>query len=175
MQKDGTTGALSPLPFVSLLANCTVWSLYGALVGDPTVLVPNLSGALFGAYYTREFLKYSPTTPLAVLAAGAGVVAASVGAAATMSAASAAPLIGYLGCTLAVVLMASPLAVMATVIRERSTAAMPFATSLVRSPLTLNSRWLASMFGSFIASRHRGAKILAPELEPSPSERKWRC
>lgn len=33
---DGTTGSLSPLPFISLASNCTVWTLYGWLKQDNT-------------------------------------------------------------------------------------------------------------------------------------------
>lgn len=38
-----STGDLSPLPYISLFANCVVWSLYGLLNADMTVLLPNLS------------------------------------------------------------------------------------------------------------------------------------
>ena len=100
-------------------------------MADPTVLVPNLSGALLGAYYTKAFVAHAPTLPTPTLLGGGLVVAASAATAAMLPAAEAAPLIGYLGCGLAVILMASPLATMATVLREKSTAAMPFVTSLV--------------------------------------------
>lgn len=133
IQRDKSTGDMSALPFVSLLANCSVWTLYGVLVGDPTVFVPNASGLLLGAYYTRVFLQYAATPPVAILGAGAAVIAASAGLALTQPVAAAAPYIGYLGCTLAVVLMASPLATMATVVREKSTASMSFIMSVVRS------------------------------------------
>ena len=44
IKKNQSVGELSPLPFVSLATNCIVWICYGALRGDLTVLLPNLTG-----------------------------------------------------------------------------------------------------------------------------------
>jgi solute carrier family 50 (sugar transporter) len=132
IKREKTTGNLSPLPFLSLATNCMVWSLYGALVSDLTVLIPNMSGAALGIYYTSVFNKYSPTSLVPQVLVGGGIVGAAASMALTLPADQAAQYIGYTGCTLAVILMASPLATMATVLRERSTASMPFITSVVR-------------------------------------------
>lgn len=134
IKQNKTTADLSPLPFLSLATNCVVWSLYGALLADPTVFVPNLTGALFGLYYSRVFMQYSPSSILPQVGVCAAIVAGVSGLALALPVAEAAPYIGYTGCTLAVILMSSPLATMATVIRDKNTAAMPFVTSLVRAP-----------------------------------------
>lgn len=126
---DGTTGALSPLPFVSLLANCTVWSLYGLLKSDLTVLLPNGIGLCTGAYYTYVFNKHTARPIGTVLGGAATIIAVAVVAATVLPAEKAAGAMGWGGSCLAVCLMASPLATMQTVLRERSTRALPFATS----------------------------------------------
>merc|ERR1719206_182078 len=55
--KDKATGQLSPFPFVSLFTNCSIWSLYGALQQDQTILIANLAGVVAGAAYTAIFAK----------------------------------------------------------------------------------------------------------------------
>lgn len=55
----------------------------------------------------------------------AGVAAAAV----TLPPATAATAIGLTGCTLAVLMMSSPLAVIKTIVKEKNTSAMPFAIS----------------------------------------------
>ena len=131
IKRDGTTGDLSALPFLSLATNCVVWSLYGTLVNDMTVLLPNLSGAALGIYYTSVYSKYSPKSIVPQLLVGGGIVGAATTMALTLPAEQAAQSSGYTGCALAVILMASPWATRATVLRDKSTAAMPFVTSLV--------------------------------------------
>lgn len=102
----------------------------------PRVLVlhllwrPPRAGLLFGLYYTNEYRKYSEGV-LGKYVAGAGAIVAAVGAMlATLPLADAAHYIGLTGCTLAVILMGSPLATLKTVIETKNTSAMPFATSL---------------------------------------------
>ena len=86
---------------------------------------------LFGLYYTNEYRKYAPAGSMTKYYLGAaGVVAAVTGMALTLPTAAAAQYIGLTGCALAVILMASPLATLKTVIATKNTSAMPFATSL---------------------------------------------
>lgn len=157
IKRTGAVGALDPLPFVSLYTNCLVWSLYGGLLGDLTVLLPNLTGAMFGLYYTSVYRRYAERSLLPYYA-GSGAIVGGVGLAAlTMQPASAATVIGLTGCTLAVILMASPLATMRTVIASRNTSSMPFATSVAGF---LNaSSWAA--YGLLVAN---DPMIYAPNL-----------
>eukprot|EP01031_Cornospumella_fuschlensis_P036500 gene36500-44280_t len=46
--RKNSVGKLSLVPFASLTLNCLVWSLYGYLRKDYTVLLPNASGFLVG-------------------------------------------------------------------------------------------------------------------------------
>jgi solute carrier family 50 protein (sugar transporter) len=132
IQANKSTGNLPVLPFISLFTNCIVWTTYGLLAQDMTVIAPNVSGILFGAYYTSVYAKYHPTS-LAKYYLGSAAILGGAGAmVALLPAAQAQANIGLLGCTLAVILMSSPLATLATVIRDKSTASMPFIMSFVR-------------------------------------------
>ena len=60
IHKARSTGNLSPLPFTSLVVNCFVWTLYGILKKDMTVLVPNANGIVLGLISAVFYQKYSP-------------------------------------------------------------------------------------------------------------------
>ena len=91
---------------------------------------PATAGAMFGFYYTYNYVKYTKT-PVSNYLLGAGTIMGSALAmAVTLPAVDAAHYIGLTGCTLAVILMASPLATLKTVIQTKNTSAMPFMTSL---------------------------------------------
>ena len=51
----GSTLGLSPLPFTSMLVNGLVQCLCGRGMRDPTQFWSNLSGWLFGVFYTASF------------------------------------------------------------------------------------------------------------------------
>jgi len=94
-------------------------------------MLPNVSGAAFGLYYTYIYNKYNTGSSLVPYFAGSTAIIGGVAvAAATLESSVAATGIGLTGCTLAVILMSSPLATMKTVIRDKNTAALPFAPSL---------------------------------------------
>jgi len=128
--KDKTTGQLSLLPFASLFTNCVIWSWYGYLLGDNTVMLPNVSGMVCGAIYTAVFLRYAATSQIPLLAGSAVIASGVTYAALTVPAQTVLPYIGYLGDVLAVIMMASPLATIGTVLKDKSTRSMPFATSV---------------------------------------------
>jgi len=126
--EDGTTGSFSPAQFISLYTNGTVWVVYGLLAQDMTVLVPNSTAVLFGLYYTSQFAKYHNESMMKWYAGSAAIVGGTCVAAATMP--NALDVVGMTGCVMAVILLSSPLAVMGKVIKEKSTAALPFGASL---------------------------------------------
>ena len=59
IHKAKSTGDLSPLPFTSLAVNCFVWTLYGILKKDLTVLIPNANGIVLGLTGAVIYQKYS--------------------------------------------------------------------------------------------------------------------
>eukprot|EP00470_Lotharella_oceanica_P003742 CAMPEP_0170170788 /NCGR_PEP_ID=MMETSP0040_2-20121228/3812_1 /TAXON_ID=641309 /ORGANISM="Lotharella oceanica, Strain CCMP622" /LENGTH=272 /DNA_ID=CAMNT_0010410417 /DNA_START=86 /DNA_END=904 /DNA_ORIENTATION=- len=144
IKESGTTGDFSPAQFVSLYTNGTVWVIYGALAQDMTVLIPNATAVGFGLYYTSVFAKYHPESMMKWYAGSAAIIAGSA-AAATLP--NGLDIVGWTGCVMAVILLSSPLAVVGKVIKDKSTAALPFGPSLAGF---LNaSTWAA--YGSLVA------------------------
>jgi solute carrier family 50 protein (sugar transporter) len=141
--EDKSVNKLSALPFVALLTNCIVWSLYGYLKWDFTVLIPNFTGVLAGLFGTICFHKFCSTVPAKLYTISTAVVAAAALFATRRDASS----IGLIGCTLAVILSGSPLATVGTIIRDKSTAALPFLNSFTTWLNALT--WL--LYGSLIA------------------------
>jgi solute carrier family 50 (sugar transporter) len=126
IKKNGSVGSLSPVPFVALLMNCVIWAQYGLLKGNKIVYVPGLTGALAGVICTiiydgnsREIKKSSLYR----------IAFAILGVSTAMFMKGRSYELGLVGCGISLALMASPLAAMGTVLRDRSTASMPFATS----------------------------------------------
>jgi solute carrier family 50 protein (sugar transporter) len=124
-----STGSLSPLPNISLFVNCVVWTVYGILKEDATIFVPNLIGVFTALYCTILFHRYSLIKPYKMYAA-ALVVCCGVVYLAFLDD-DTEKIVGMVGCSMAVLFMGSPLAVMRSVIREKSTASLPFFTSLI--------------------------------------------
>lgn len=126
-----STGQLSSFPFMSLMTNSVLWTMYATLRGDYTVLVPNFIGSVVGLgcvcvyhlHSSRETYesegRYYYLGSAAII--GFGLVCSYYGNV---------ELIGTLGVVMCVVLMGSPLAVLNTVLAERNCNAMPFWTSL---------------------------------------------
>jgi solute carrier family 50 (sugar transporter) len=123
--QDKSVGPLSAFPFVSLLTNCVIWSYYGMLKSDMTVLVPNAIGVFTGAGCIAGYHRFATIKPVSMYACAAALIAFST----VLAAQGNYKLLGSLGCVVAVILTGSPLATLKTVIKDRSTAALPVATS----------------------------------------------
>jgi solute carrier family 50 protein (sugar transporter) len=141
--KNRSSGDLSPLPFISLFTNSFIWSLYGFLMMDPTVLIPNGCGVFSSLYCILAFHKNAIIKPKKLYVGSLIILLTAL----LLAISNKVRFIGILGCVLSVLLSASPLAVMQTVIRDKSTAALPFVTSFV---IWLNSiSWL--LYGVLVA------------------------
>jgi solute carrier family 50 (sugar transporter) len=90
------------------------------------VLVPNAIGIVAGLIGVGAYQKYSSGVSPALVFVATAILAASAGLAYVGNY----HILGLIGCVLAVILSGSPLATVKTVIRDKSTAALPFATSL---------------------------------------------
>ena len=91
-----------------------------------TVLVPNLTGILVGGACTYLYSLYNPTTSTTLYLTGSIVMLLTFYFAAEKNY----QYVGTLGCALAVIVMGAPLATLRTVITEKSTASLPFWTSI---------------------------------------------
>lgn len=120
-----SVGGYAFLPFASLLTNCVIWTFYGLLKDDYTVLLPNLLGVITGLVCVGSYKRYAQASDLPVTLGSFIVLIVAL----SMYMSSSADSLGTLGCALAMLVMGSPLASLGTVIREKSTASMPFLTS----------------------------------------------
>ena len=142
--KNRSVGQLSCIPFASLLVNCVIWSLYGILKDDYTILIPNFTGLLASIFCLWAYLKYNTANLNKVHAVSSALIIITAYLAFRSDYTS----IGLLGCAISIIVSGSPLAVMRTVIAEKSTASMPFTTSLVM--WVNNLSWFC--YGYFISN-----------------------
>eukprot|EP01083_Nonionella_stella_P274331 931090_1 len=146
--KEKATGDLSPFPFISLYTNCAIWTLYGILQQDQTILIANIAGTIVGAVYTGMFAKYTHVSMMKYYVGSGAILGLFLSSPMWASAlgTDAATILGTFGMSTAVILMASPLAVVGTVIKQKSTAALPFPVSLA---MTMNGLCWGS-YGWFV-------------------------
>jgi solute carrier family 50 protein (sugar transporter) len=116
----------SLLPFVSLFSNSVLWTYYGLLKSDNTVLVPNIFGVVGGGFCVIAYLSNTIIVQKVYLYSMVAILLTSTFLFITGNAFT----LGLLGCCLSILVMGSPLATLATVVRDKSTASMPFYTSL---------------------------------------------
>jgi hypothetical protein len=57
-RSEGTTGDVSIMPYTMMVANGTLWFTYGALLSNPTIMLPNITAIVLGSGYVATFLKY---------------------------------------------------------------------------------------------------------------------
>ncbi|KAJ1416218.1 hypothetical protein B484DRAFT_334619, partial [Ochromonadaceae sp. CCMP2298] len=141
--KQKSVGKRSSLTFVSLLVCGFYWTIYGLFKREKAILVPNAVSLLTASFCVWAYYKhaiYKPTKLYCV----AGV---AIGCAVVMAALGSVSSVGLAGCLLSVAVSGSPLAVVNTVIIEKSTASLPFSTSLVTWVNTLS--WVG--YGCFIS------------------------
>lgn len=142
--RSRTTSSLSPVPFHSLIVNCIVWSLYGISKGDKTIYIPNCSGVFVGFICTIIFHIFAKEKPLKNYIIMSSIIILTT----IIASFEQTMILGFLGCILSVLLTASPLAVIRTVIEEKSTKSLPFGTSLI---LFINAfSWMT--YGTIIAA-----------------------
>ena len=127
-----SVGSMPILPYSSMAANGFVWSLYGWLVDSPAVKYANMMGALLGAYYFKEFKKYTPpgsnSLPGTVkqhMLVVTWIVFLNGFILSNFSRKTAAEIVGKEGILMFIVLFASPLAAVKEVIATKSAASIP--------------------------------------------------
>ena len=124
--KARNTYNLSPLPFLSQLVNCIVWGIYGLLRRDVTIFWPNFVGFWAGLFTVVIFHRFCKAKPIIYY----GIFSLPFLLCIEFSRENNDFKVGVLGCTLAVIVSGAPLATIKTVIREKSTAALPLLPSV---------------------------------------------
>jgi solute carrier family 50 (sugar transporter) len=132
--RDKTVGGLPLLPYSTMVASTFVWIMYGILKSEPKVYVTNLVGFACGLLYCWNFIKNLPMDrskvnlpgSLRTHYQGVGLICATTLALASFNAREIAiPIIGLMGVIFCVVMFASPLSVMKSVIQTRSARSIP--------------------------------------------------
>lgn len=127
IKKAHSTLSYSNFPFICMFTNCFLWVLYGMLKQNYTVVAPNLTGVFAGAFAMGVYEFYSSTPPhITTYVLSLSIVVTGL----TLYVYGDFFDIGLIGDALAALNMGAPLSVVGTVLRDRSTAAMPFYTSL---------------------------------------------
>lgn len=144
IHKNKSVGYMSSLPFLTLFVNSYVWTLYGMSKQDLTISVPNGTGAIVGFVCQLIFHTYSKEKPYSWYVISMALVFMTT-VFALLGSESA---LGMSGCILSIMVTASPLAVIRTVFREQSTAALSFPTSFI---MFLSST-IWSTYGWFIVN-----------------------
>lgn len=122
-----STGKLHALPFISLFTSCLIWTYYGLLIKDMSVLVPNALGIMIGLISMGIFQAFGSVTPSTEYT----VALCTIGVATFFYASNEALVVGYIGCVMAVIYMGSPLATLSHVFASQSTESMPLSMSVV--------------------------------------------
>eukprot|EP00537_Pseudo-nitzschia_pungens_P006267 CAMPEP_0172376682 /NCGR_PEP_ID=MMETSP1060-20121228/68340_1 /TAXON_ID=37318 /ORGANISM="Pseudo-nitzschia pungens, Strain cf. cingulata" /LENGTH=249 /DNA_ID=CAMNT_0013104323 /DNA_START=42 /DNA_END=791 /DNA_ORIENTATION=- len=146
IQRDKTVGNLPLLPYSSMIANCVLWVLYGLLTEAPKVWFTNLCGLVLGNYYLVKFIQCTPANamnlPGTVRQHVQGNLAIVAGAflwillcymtvrRKGMWMPYAAGLIGNTAVLFCMLMFASPLAALKTVLRTRSARSIPLPFTL---------------------------------------------
>jgi len=130
---EGSTGQAPMLPYSAMLAQGVIWGMYGLLLHNPAIWVPNIPTILLGVAYTAIFWNNCPkdadslpsTKPMH-LAGIAASVAVSGGLALALPAAQAASVLGILGVVASIVTFAGPLTALKGVMETKNTATLNF-------------------------------------------------
>lgn len=151
VRQTKTLGALNPLPYVAMWANCAAWLVYSFLTRDPYVLVSNVPGILLATFMTLSCVGHADdrTRDRMLLGAlGFTVLLFGAGAAVSFGGYSHQETVRAWGTTTVAVLVifySAPLSVLAEVFATRSSAALylPFAAANCANGLLWSAYGLA--------------------------------
>ena len=141
IQRNRAVGNLPLLPYSSMIANCVLWFTYGVLLKESKVWFTNLVGLIFGLYYFLRFTKYasplSTTLPGSIRQHMQGCIALIALTSIWIIACKltverkdmwqpyAAGVIGNMAVLFCMLMFASPLSALRTVLRTRSAKSIP--------------------------------------------------
>ncbi|ETO37050.1 hypothetical protein RFI_00013 [Reticulomyxa filosa] len=140
--REKKTFNYSPFPFVALFTNSYLWTFYGYLTNDNTLLYASVAGkrtffcAFAGLVYMSIFHKYTSMKMLPYYVGSFSIMSACFGASFFMlhndpqSTSAVLDVLGLVGSVTSVTLMASPLACIQQVLQDKNTNSMPFPISL---------------------------------------------
>jgi len=134
IRSKADTGRMPLLPYSAMCTNGFIWCTYGALLDNPAIWLPNVPAFILGAAYTAVFVQNCPkeanwlpsTTGVHIAGIGAHLVAIPA-LVAMLDTQQAATVIGGYGVGVCIVMFSGPLSSIKDVIKDKSTASIPFA------------------------------------------------
>jgi len=108
IKREKTVSSFNSFPFVSLLGNSGVWTTYGLICMDSTVLIANSIGFVAGSYFTYIYNKFKPI-PLHYWTFALGMNIFSICCFFGLSKELALTYLGIAGDATAIILLSSPL------------------------------------------------------------------
>ncbi|XP_014480899.1 PREDICTED: sugar transporter SWEET1 isoform X1 [Dinoponera quadriceps] len=142
--KNGTTGDSSVLAFVTCFMSCSLWLRYGTLIRDFFVVCVNFFGMLLQICYIIIFTLYSLkrcTTLRQFAAALTFILIVYLYSGFQKDEALVTKQIGFLSCSLTILFFASPLVLLAHVIRAKNTESLPF--PVIMASMVVSCQWFA--------------------------------
>lgn len=128
VNEKGTTGDLPVLPYASMAVNGVLWVNYGLLCNDFTVWGTNISALALGSAYWYMYAKNAPKdfnmTPWYV--GGIAAITSIIAVGQLMPTEQALNVLGMGGNFVVVAMFGGPLSALKTVLRDKSTASLPF-------------------------------------------------
>jgi solute carrier family 50 protein (sugar transporter) len=136
--RRGYLGDVNALPFAMMAANCAGWMFYGALLGDYFVYAANVPGLLGGLFYTLvcfRFSKAAAQNALTGIALASAALFSAIGAAdmAVASPEASKTIWGSAAVSVLGLYYSAPLATLAKVVRERSSASLHWPMCLMNT------------------------------------------
>ncbi|XP_076230513.1 sugar transporter SWEET1 isoform X2 [Nomia melanderi] len=142
IMKNGSTGNSSALAFITCYTSCVLWMRYGMLIEDQFILLVNIFGAVLQASYVYVYILYSVKRFKIIkemIIATCFLAAVYFYSFYEEDKLLAAKYVGFLSCTVTVLFFASPLMMMAHVIKVKSTESLPF--PIIMASLVVSSQW----------------------------------
>ncbi|CAL7942300.1 unnamed protein product [Xylocopa violacea] len=140
--KNGTTGNNSALAFVTCYTSCLLWMRYGMLIEDRFILLVNLFGTILQASYVYIFILYSVQrvkTIRQIAAATCFLAIVYFYSFYEEDRVLVTKYVGFLSCTVTVLFFASPLMMLAHVVKVKSTESLPF--PIIMASLIVSCQW----------------------------------
>lgn len=151
--KYKSVGNLPLVPYTAMIGNCFLWTTYGLLKKEPKLWSINSFGLVLGWAYFLSFIRHAPTKSTTLPGSVnqhfqvilALLLATTLAATLLTDRKLAISLIGSVGVLLAILLAASPLAALKTVLTARSAQSIPLPFTLA----ALVNGFLWAGFGIF--------------------------
>eukprot|EP00922_Rhytidocystis_sp_ex-Travisia-forbesii_P061291 GHVS01090870.1.p1 GENE.GHVS01090870.1~~GHVS01090870.1.p1 ORF type:complete len:686 (-),score=96.60 GHVS01090870.1:516-2573(-) len=178
VSKSRSTGDLEPLPYVMLSLSAILWTMYGVLKQDLIICLPNSIGIFLGIVYVTTYRNHCNNTLQRsclnfYMKGSAGVVVALAVVTVFGGLQRGTTLVGLSAAFFNVISYAAPLSSLGRVLRDKSTASMPYEMSV--GSLVCSICWMIygfvihdniilipSMIGAFVGFMQLGLLIAYP-------------